>query len=203
MVTVNAGSQMVPTADQLRRVVTPVERVKMSRALIEHHRGEMAKMAAVRRDALRELRTTYTVAEISELCGLKPAQVYALLDEKPKPARASDPSWTLEELVRELRTSAAQARNVAEGRTPSIAMGTVGSRFLADELEAASRMLVEMSGELRESATTLDEAMTGLIRLGCGQFVKPALLPATAPGTPVTCPSCGKDTVVDLPWPTQ
>jgi transcriptional regulator with XRE-family HTH domain len=73
---------VILAAEALRKKVTPVERVKMAPELMKEHQAEIARLAGVRRDALRELRQQYTVAEIAELVGLSVPQVYSLMDGK-------------------------------------------------------------------------------------------------------------------------
>lgn len=145
--------QTAPTPGQLRQYVTDVvERAKIAAALIEHHRGEMAEFAAVRRDAIRELREGgSSVADIAAAIGLSEPQVYSLLSAPPKePAAPFGAPWTLESLVRELEASALQARHVVAGSTPDIPLGPVGNRLLAEELEEAAYRLRNMAARLNE-----------------------------------------------------
>lgn len=159
----------VPTPDVLRRYVEPVLRVKMAKDVIDHHQGEISKLAAVRRDALRELRQHYSVVRIADMVGLSAPQVYSLLGESPPaPGRAhdhitlSDSSSTgrirrkrpLVDLIEELATNARMARNMAEGKTPMTAFGEVGAKFLAEDLEEAVEALEDMIRSAEQSAVS-------------------------------------------------
>jgi hypothetical protein len=136
----------------LRRYVTfPEVRAKMANDLITHHKGEIGKLAAVRRDALRELKgENHTVAEIAELVGIAEPQVYAQLKKSIEKLPEPRTRRPLADLLDELLTIIRQSRNVEAGKTPSIPLGPVGSRILAEDLEEAVDHLTDMARQIQD-----------------------------------------------------
>lgn len=88
------------TADALRKKVTPVERVKMAPHLMRDHQAEITRLAAVRRDALRELRKDHSVAEIATMVGLSVPQVYSLMGAGESESRAIDEGGNLKDVFK-------------------------------------------------------------------------------------------------------
>lgn len=126
--------------------------VRAAEDLMNQSRRDLETGTQWRSNALAGLRKYISAQAIADRLGIARSTVYALLNEAPSPdeinvenvvayGNSHRQRMSLDSLISELVTDERMARNVAQGRTPSIAMNEVGARFLAEALDDAVHYL--------------------------------------------------------------
>jgi hypothetical protein len=82
--------------------------------------------------------------------GIAEPQVYAQLKKSIEKLPEPRTRRPLADLLDELLTIIRQSRNVEAGKTPSIPLGSVGSRILAEDLEEAVDHLTDMARQIQD-----------------------------------------------------